>query len=660
MMKRTLSLLLAVIMVVSLLPAPMAVAANVSSDDIYIDDSSDFVEFEEPLDPEENIADPEDPMPDLLDEEPIQEDEITLEQTQPGSQDWETPSKDSEFPVALPDSYEQYPDEPTESENGPALPEAVPDVSPDVSILPELYPDIPEKDADGTDGNISSSESEEPSYSASGNLSGKVDSNILQSYAGVNLSTDLIWYANATGTGVDTNGYAIDTEAQMPRFETAGNYKITIMPDPTAASAADATQLHISLYQLYVGNADTAVEITLDDTAFRAYPNITEVVIHVADSDKTLAVDPVLVRRGSLTMKGLETCRLVLDGKSITGNKQLISTSDDQLIRISSGSGTKSVKVSYVSFRNAPRSAVRVLGGYIDTLEFTNCIFENTCTNLNNGSNDGGAIDIWTYLPESSPRNYTSVGSLNIDSCRFEENQAWRYGGAVNLFAVFGKVEIRNSLFSDNKNITTADTRYGGALSCKGFFNELELTGNTFTNCQSVNGNGGAIGIGATVGMLTISGTFQGCSASTGGAIYIATEAIDVTHVEPTSNLTGKIYSRINTLQITDSSFTDCRTVTSAGGLLIGAQVNQVIVDGNTFENCISGNKSGGGGLRLSSVALFSNPQWAPSQWTVTGLTIETYAGGEPYDYYGTRGSAKYTATSVRWSGRWYCHCCRQ
>ena len=269
----------------------------------------------------------------------------------------------------------------------------------------------------------------------------------------------------------------------------------------------------------------------------------------------------------------------------------------------------------------------------------------------NDSSNDGGAIDVWPYSGSTTNNNqiFTSVGTVKLDNCSFAGNQAWRYGGAVNLFAVFGKVEITNSAFTGNKTLTTASTRYGGAVACQGLFNELQIVGNTFTDCQSVNSSGGAIGVGATVGKLTIeSSDFRNCSAVKGGAVSISTVSLNKIHFAPLGEMGSNAYSRINTLEILGCSFTDCTSSSSGGGVLLESQVGQVVIGTaaapNTFTNCSAGNESSGGGIRFGSITLSSDPQWTPAQWIQEGMTIEIYAGGEPYDYFGTRSSSKYTA----------------
>lgn len=222
-MKRTLSLLLALIMVVGLLPNLPVFAAN-TGDDIYIDESASLNEYEEAdvvdIDPFEPDDFCEVEMPPLDKPDSYSED---IFEERPGATG-ETPKTPGDFGED-PEMSEDIPeasDSPDEEMAGPVDPipefEDRPELSPPEQLHDNLVLDHPNSrpsaDSDG--------QHQGASGQGSGIIGGFAEVDLIQSHDGVLLDGNLTWYANDNGDGVDSNGYEIDTRAQMPKFAPPG------------------------------------------------------------------------------------------------------------------------------------------------------------------------------------------------------------------------------------------------------------------------------------------------------------------------------------------------------------------------------------------------------------------------------------------------------
>lgn len=302
--------------------------------------------------------------------------------------------------------------------------------------------------------------------SGSGHLGGIFAGDMTVSYTTNNRS--FVWEANGSGADVDQNGAKIDTYEGYPYYNSATdkNHTIRIIPDAEAASVEGVTQLHINLYQIQIHN-QMNLRIYLDQEEFAKYPQVTEVVIHSATPGRSL----VLVDNSSLTLEGLQNCRLVLDGKQPDG-----TDINNKLIQIGYGDGVGNVKMDYVTFRNAPQSAILIAGGMMEQITISNCKFESTC--INTANDGGGAIFCASYFRKESVNYSTLVEALTVSNCTFEGNTATHNGGAVCLFGAFDLVQINNNTFTETA-VTGSDGR-GGALALIGFYNQVTLSGNTY------------------------------------------------------------------------------------------------------------------------------------------------------------------------------------
>ena len=594
MMKRTLSLLMALIMVVGLLPNTLVFATD-ANDDIYIDESSSLEELVDlgVVDiPEEEV--------------PIVEDIVNWEP--------DAPEEDTVSPMEHPSDLELPDTSVTDTlgeEAGAASDLELPDTP--MTDAPELpaVPEEPGKIVEDPDPDL---DGEASVGSGSGSLGGILSGNMVVGNA--TSYQDMVWAANATGQNVDQNGYKIDTYDGYPYYKSTDekDYTIKIIPDATAAAVEGTTQLHINLYQVQV-RGKAKLSIYLDKTAFAEYPNVTEVVIHAEESARDLIY---VAEGGSLTLKGLPGCRLVLDRQGSNGS----TSTTHRLIKLGDGTGVGNVNVSYVNFRNATVSAVYAAGGYMASVNFSNCRFGDTCKTENT---NGGAI----YFVGKGGNSTTAVENLTISNCFFYKNEATTVGGAVSLNGYFNQVTIQDNQFTSNKATNSKDTR-GGALAITGYFNQVTLTGNTYYECSAV--HGGAIAVRATVGKLTVSDTFKNCSAAYGGAISINSATVstsDFPHIGVTENW----YNRIGTLEVDGSTFTGCTATDGPGGALtLLAQIQKTTIKNSSFQNCSSGGV--GGGISFSYTTLSEGFSWGFDEYAEeAGLNVGTPAGAalRPY-----------------------------
>ncbi|WP_409200871.1 right-handed parallel beta-helix repeat-containing protein [Methanobrevibacter sp. DSM 116169] len=131
---------------------------------------------------------------------------------------------------------------------------------------------------------------------------------------------------------------------------------------------------------------------------------------------------------------------------------------------------TKNISISKSNFKNnsAPNGgAIYVFSGSKITID--ECIFED------NNATDGGAINVGER-----------VDGLTINSSTFNENEASHVGGAINSPAIYGLVEIINSVFNGNTAVAGGAIRtdsYNMTISNSNFVgNKAELYGGDILN----------------------------------------------------------------------------------------------------------------------------------------------------------------------------------
>ena len=229
------------------------------------------------------------------------------------------------------------------------------------------------------------------------------------------------------------------------------------------------------------------------------------------------------------------------------------------------------LKTESVDFTNSTQGAILVGSGYDATranLDIIDCTFDDTVTNA--GGN-GGAIHVAQKRMNSTA--YSHIGVLNITDCEFNGNDA-ASGGAI---ALRGKVYVANITGS--------------------IFDDCDVTGTYAT--------GGSIYIDGSCGMVNIDGCEfkNGSSTRWGGAI-------DVTSSDQSSAGQSNSYSRINTLTIKNSDFTDLTANSYYGGAVsIRCQLYRLSVLSCDFLRCnVGGN--GSGTICIDSVTVPSTAGW--------------------------------------------------
>ena len=608
MMKRTLSLLLTLVMVLGLLPSTMVGATGVI-DEIYIEESTDLSE----------LADS--GLIDIMTEEPDQLDEPFLEEPEYIEPEFDLPDSDV---IEIPEDSGL-----PEEEISPSIPE---ESIEDIHLSQTIEEGIVADTSEGEDidlvvdvENVGQGSLELPLYRDELHVNGAGTVNQVESVANDTV-TEVEWIANDTGADV------VGTDGVIKYTTDTGGASIKILPDPDLA--ATATQLHINLKQLWACGVEVTVYL---DESFANYSQLTEVIIHAtANANHLMRIS----EGGSLIVRGLPGCRLVLDGADVSGN---LVYGNDKEVHLIHMLDTTQMLAEYVTFRNAPRRAVRGLGGAMESVSFSNCTFEATCVTsdyaANNTVPDGGAICFYYYSKSGS--GYTVVRSFSLNNCQFQGNTAGRYGGAVCLYGTFGEASITNCTFTDTK-INRANY-CGGAVSFNGLFNKVLISGSTFTNCTS-EGTGGAIGAPAAIGEFTVENcTFDNCSStSRGGALYVPITKLSA-GTAPASCIgdTGH-YSRVNTLNITGSTFTNCKSTSGNGGAVsVRAQINEVnIGSGTSFTGCSASATGYGGGALLFDqveVADIDTAGWIDANWPT-----EVWEDAQPY---GTARDTKSTSS---------------
>lgn len=205
---------------------------------------------------------------------------------------------------------------------------------------------------------------------------------------------------------------------------------------------------------------------------------------------------------------------------------------------------------------------------------------------LRNGkrpSGDGGGL-------------YAAVGndgSIGIDSCAIENNNANDYGGGISIWANSAIVNITNSNIIDNSGGS------GGGFYINAESGAVALKSNNITQNHAVNGAGGGAHINATSSTVVFSDNYISRNSSThsymtsyGGGIYLS-------H----GNTSSSSYSFIN------NTFFGNGTSGIGGGLSIHSDylyLNESSI--SLTNNNITGNEaSNGGGISIDAVHSFAN-----------------------------------------------------
>ena len=240
-------------------------------------------------------------------------------------------------------------------------------------------------------------------------------------------------------------------------------------------------------------------------------------------------------------------------------------------------------------------------------IAFKNCVFDSNLSNI------AGAISLQdTY--NSTTVASANKGQLTIDGCRFVNNKAGNYGGAIQ-FSVSHGWTITNCCFEGN----AANAQSGGAI----YF--TQSYDNIVTNCNFTNntaGNpGGAIYADRLTGDITNCNFVGNVSASYGGAIngtgggtslnitnskFYNNKGVAGGAIQTVHNFGGVsgTYSKATNCIFSGNEATGTNTNAGfGGGGALSVTYEGWIIDGSTFVNNKVASVSWGGAIYHGSTA---------------------------------------------------------
>jgi hypothetical protein len=270
-------------------------------------------------------------------------------------------------------------------------------------------------------------------------------------------------------------------------------------------------------------------------------------------------------------------------------------------------------------------------GGAVDvsldaTLSVSNCQFLNNQAGVAGGGimNEGGVVLVRDSLFQgNSGGNLYNDGALVVSNSSFVANTS----GAIR--STSGQAVVANCEFRDNTNNETSvegtifngglstmtvngstftgnSARDGGAIANTGM---LKVTASTFLS-DTAQFNGGAISSSQRSpdqpATLTIGEcTFNGCSASLGGAVYAGSTAVTIRGsviVNCSADSSGGGVDLDSGSLYLDSSAVSGNSAGADGGG-IASSLGKVVLAGSTIDNNIAGGN--GGGMRLDRGTLY-------------------------------------------------------
>lgn len=228
------------------------------------------------------------------------------------------------------------------------------------------------------------------------------------------------WKADGDGDLSNTNeeekvGWSQTAEI---RISGAGTFNIYINANPGSVSAT-TEELHVNIYKIRIMagadlkfflNGDVSTNAG-DASSFGQpdYDHIKRVIVH-----STADTDLFQVSNGSLRLLGLPGTRLVLDGADLNGNQNLgTGTTDNHLVYL--GAESTGFIAKYVTFRNAPRNAIRARPSDFGTFEMQHCDFESSV----HRETFGGAIYFMQSDGISGNPSYTTVDYFTLKDVDF-------------------------------------------------------------------------------------------------------------------------------------------------------------------------------------------------------------------------------------------------
>jgi predicted outer membrane repeat protein len=341
-----------------------------------------------------------------------------------------------------------------------------------------------------------------------------------------------------------------------------------------ASSAANATAYSVT------STADTLTAGTLRYALTHAVSNDT-VTFNIAASGSILLTGPLPTITVPITVNGSGNKNPV-DGQGLYSIFAVANTTGTVNLKnlyvqkgyaappFAGGAGVKNSGnlaitnciIDSCTYTNNSNSQTGYGGGGIKNtanafLTITGSTIKSCVTNMVSGSwaqVDGGGIDNW--------------GSLTVDTCTFQNNQANGCRGGAIHGGVWSNLTVINSTFTTNTASAT-----GGGISNDG---TLSVTGSTFSgNTVTAGGAGGAI---ISSGSVTDSSfTSNSVPYGSGGALYGITTCTHCLFQQNSANLGGAVMVTTN-----NGWFDGCTFVSNSSNVYGGAiaQVNA------GFSNC--------------------------------------------------------------------------
>ena len=386
-----------------------------------------------------------------------------------------------------------------------------------------------------------------------------------------------------------TNSTADYVSTRTAYFQNGADHTITLQPGQEKAT------LYIDMFEQFQISGGSSLTIQVDPN----YTGACKEIVFISDKPNYALF---YVINGSLTLKGTENTRIVIGGSSSGVMSQAIVYLD---------SSATSFTAEYVDFQHSNCRGIDVRANELSSLSLTECKFENTVHSTQKGGYGGGAIRIAWTTNLTNTGYMVEVKNMSLTDCYFDGNTANDDGGAIQVLGYLAEATLTRCTFDGNEADEIDSTgaqrgAYGGAISFDGPIGKAVLTDCSFISCRAY---------------------------TRGGAVYFGSRA----------NKNGN-YSRIQTVEFSKCSFSDCVSRSSHGGAIgVEANIHTIKVLGCSFSGCkCLGN---GAGISIDSKQLPTNfRQTGGPNWTVC---FDETKYGSVNDFYYTWGTTPYTAVNT-------------
>ena len=276
-------------------------------------------------------------------------------------------------------------------------------------------------------------------------------------------------------------------------------------------------------------------------------------------------------------------------------------------------------------------------GGSIEcgarTVRVTESIFRNSIAKAKNG----GALNVWVYDSSSSSKD----SWVYLDSCTFENCYCLTTTGSNGNGGAMRSTATHNTI----SNCTFINTigNDGGAIN---IFNsnavETNIAGCTFESSTASNRGGAIYCMSKTLKLdegTSITSISNSHATNAGGAIYHGKDAngtnLTVQHTVIENSYSqkeagGGIYSKAQTVSISDAEIKNCTTPKQGGGIYLVPESNYLASANVTVENSVIQNNISTGGMGGGIYTNVGNVTLSGT--TVSGNTASGNGGGICHD----------------------------